>query len=341
MTITIADIAREAGVSTATVSYALRHDPRVRDQTATAVRAIAERMNYQGNASARSLRLGRSGVIAVAVHDLSLPFSGELAAAISSVAAGYGYQTLVQQTLVTEHTEMSMLKESRQQFCDGTIFCGGELSARQMKTITKDKPLVILDPRESTTLFDTVYTPSRRGAYAAVAHLLKCGCRRVGVIGAGFQPYESCVAGSDIGSQRLAGCFEACRDFSVPFAREQACPVDTWTAGHAGAAVTRLVRSGQTFDGLFCLSDTMALGAMHALRTCDLEVPGDVGVVGFDGIGEGAYSSPPLSTVALSFQDLAGMLVELLLERIEHRDGPSQSRMSDFSLVVRGSTRRG
>jgi DNA-binding LacI/PurR family transcriptional regulator len=336
---TIADIAREAGVSTATVSYALRGDPQVREETAGKVRAAAKRLQYRGNASARSLRLGRSGVIAVAVHDLALAFSGELSSAISRALWARGYQAFVQQTLFTGDTEASLLRELDHQFCDGTIFCSGELSPQEMKRITGDKPLVILDPSSPTDLFDTVYTPSLRGAYEVTRHLLESGCTDIVLLGTEYMPYEQCSTASDVSSARLTGCMEAMRERGIPFGPRNVAPMGPWTQSAGYAATTRMLEEERGMDGLFCLSDTIAVGALQSLVSHGVSVPGEVAVAGFDGTLDGAFSNPPLTTAAVDFSDLAGDLVDLLLRRIESPNIPFETRVADFSLCVRGSTR--
>ncbi|KFI52664.1 LacI family DNA-binding transcriptional regulator [Bifidobacterium biavatii] len=338
MSATIADIAKATGYSTATVSYALRGNPQVKPETAAKVREAAARLHYQGNASARSLRLGRSNVIAVAVHDLALPFSAELAHAISVALAPRGYQVFAQQTLFTGSNEETVLRELDHQFCDGTIFCSGELKPEQMKKITGSKPLVILDPSQPTDLYDSVYTPGHDGAYDVVSHLLRTGCRHIVAMGVAYQPYERVRNLIDVSNSRLAGCMDACRDAGVAFGPDNTAVPAQWTVEGAYDATMRLLDEGRKFDAVYCLSDTVAIGVMHALHDRGIAIPDDVAVAGFDGIEAGRSAFPPLTTTAVDFDRLAATLADLLLRRIETPDAPIETRTADFTLEVRGST---
>lgn len=339
MSATIADIAKATGYSTATVSYALRGNPQVRPETAAKVREAAQRLHYHGNASARSLRLGRSNVIAVAVHDLALPFSAELAHAISSELSPRGYQVFAQQTLFTESAEESLLHELDHQFCDGTIFCSGELKPEQMKRITRDKPLVILDPSAPTDLYDSVYTPSRDGVHAATRHVLDSGCRRPILMGVAYRTYEHCSQHTDVSSTRLAGFYDACRDAGVPVGPDSMIAPATWTCPDARAATLQLLDERRNFDALVCTSDTLAVGALQALLERGVRVPDDVSIVGFDGTADAKDVYPGITTAAVDLEELAATLSSLLLRRIESQDAPVETRTVGFTLEVRGSTR--
>ncbi|MCH9276886.1 LacI family transcriptional regulator, partial [Bifidobacterium amazonense] len=299
----------------------------------------ARRLHYQGNASARSLRLGRSNVIAVAVHDLELPFSAQLAHSISVALRTRGYQAFAQQTLFTGSNEEDVLRELNHQFCDGTIFCSGELKPEQMKKITGSKPLVILDPSEPTDLYDSAYTPSRAGVYAVTRHVLDSGCRKPLLLGVAYTPYEVCSPLSDVSSARLAGFFDACRDADVAVGPDNMAAPAAWTGPAAHDATLRLLDEGRDFDAMICLSDTMAVSALQALQERGVSVPDDVSVAGFDGTADARAVHPAITTAAIDIDGLAETLASLLLRRIDDPDAPIETRTVGFTLDVRGSTR--
>ena len=243
--------------------------------------------------------------------------------------------------MLAAQTEELLLHELDQQLCDGTLFCSGGLSAERLKSIAGSKPMVILDPPHPTSLFDTVCTPGFQGAQDITRHLIDCGCRNLAVLGTSHVPYEQCSANADVGQVRLFGCMEALRKAGLSLDSSNVVPLQRWTAGQAYEVVSQRVKQGNRFDGLFCLSDTVAVGAIHALHDHGVRVPQDVRVGGFDGTNDGAYNTPSLTTVAIDFADLAHTMVDLLMSRIATPEAHTRALTAGYCLMVRQSSKPG
>lgn len=315
--VTLRDIALATGLSVATVSYALRGDSRVTAETTRRVLCASRRLGYEGNFSARALSVGRSHIISVAVHDLMLPFSAELAARVSQAALERGYVAVVRQTKTEPSLERSVVAGEPGLFADGTILCPGTLQAHAIRRAST-RPLVLFDGNPRFPVYDMVVTPGLAGGFDAVSHLVDVGCRRIGVIGAAYRPLVKAAHAFDMTSQRVAGCLKALRRAGVEADGSRFVGTGNWYADAAAAAVRERIEAGWDFDGVFCMTDTVALATIGELQRHGIRVPQDVKVVGFDGIGIGLEQYPTLTSVRIDFDDAASKLVDLLVERIEH-----------------------
>lgn len=357
--VTLRDVATRAGVSPSTVSYVLRGDARFQPDTVARVRRAAEELGYAANLSARILKAGRNGVIGVAVYGLSICQPMRLAAALTREAGERGLNTIVQQTVNSREGELRSLEQVTSQFCDGLIFSPSSVSPAEIKAHVGTKPMVWCEDFAAEPLFDAVVTPSFEGAQVAVRHLLGVGCRRIAVLGA--NPPKSGHADSGntaFCDRRLAGCGSALAEAGFPLPSDSIIPCP-WDYEAARLAAIRLADAGlaggsdAAIDGLFCMTDVVAMGAVRGFADRGVRVPEDVAIIGFDGIAETAYTVPSISTIAIDYDDYARKALDLLIERIDHPaaaggEGESDSvehdaprrLVADFSLMQRESTAR-
>ena len=314
--VTMSEVAGIAGVSRATASYALRGDPRIAETTAARVREVAHSLHYTTNLSARSLRSGHSGVIGVAIFELDRPYPSEMSAAMSRAAERLGLQAIVQQTSNSVESEISILQKVTSQLCDGTIFSPSNVNDEEIQALSGGKPLVFLDDISPSPLFDTVNTPCEEGAEAAVTHLLSIGCRHIAILGSKYQTLLDDRESRNVSGRRLLGCLNAFEKAGYAVDPQDFIPLDRWDPQDARQSAHELVNSGRNFDGVFCMTDTIALGFIRGLADCEVRVPQDIAVIGFDGIAEGSYCIPTLSTIATDLDDLADKAMGVLTSRI-------------------------
>lgn len=346
MKVTMRDVAKAAGVSPASVSFALRGDPRIKPETAQRIRDIANRMNYSVNATAKSLRSGRTGVIEAAVFQLDRPFYSQLLAGISNAALEHGVQAVAQQISTGKiGHEKSILEKVANQFCDGVILSAGGLSNAEIMELSKGKPVVLLDDQSYQGPFDSVFTPCEDGAEAAVTHLFDMGCQNIGLVGAEFRPFDQALRSMHVVDRRLIGCLRAFERHGLKLAESAVVPLDDWDTDDAYEAVSKTISEGRfTFDGLFCMTDAVAFGVLRALREHGIRVPDDVAVIGFDGVHAGEYVTPSLSTIAVNIDEIARQSVSILCRRInEGRHGaPAMPKhvTVGYEVVVRESSAR-
>lgn len=345
--VTLDDVAARAGVSRMTASNALRGKTVVRPETARKVIAAAEELGYHPNLAARQLSSGRTHVIGLTVADFDLIFPAALAAAISDRAQALGYQVIVQQTRFSHDFERRMLSSATSQICDGTIICWPSSASAEMETFARDHPLVLLDGFGLEGRCDCVFTPCTEGMTAAMRHLIEHGCHRVLMLGGSYLPPERFAEADTSERRRIRGAAEGLLSNGLPYRAEDVYPCG-WTRDAGYQRMQAILDERQDFDGVCCLNDPLAIGALKALTDAGIRVPQDVAVTGFDGVEDGRYLSPGLTSVAVDTQEVAGTCLDLLIDRIEqradgHADGgtaPPRTITLGHRLESRGSGER-
>ena len=328
------DVAQLAGVSVKTVSNVVNGYPYIRPVTRARVEAAIVELGYRLNVSARNLRQGRTGMIGLAVPELSQPYFAELADLVIQAGEEAGVTVLIEQTGAERNRELEVLHGTRRQMTDGLIFSPLALGEDDRAEFTVDYPLVLLGERIFHAPADHVTMANTEGAYAATRLLIEGGRRRIAVIGA--------HPGETVGSAglRVQGYERALVEAGLPLDPALVGPVDAWHRATGAEAMERLLASGTPFDAVFALNDAMALGALRALSARGVRVPQDVAVIGFDDVDDARYSSPSLSTVAPGRVQIARTAVELLTARIADpaTDQSYAEVVADFEIVEREST---
>jgi DNA-binding LacI/PurR family transcriptional regulator len=324
------DVATLAGVSMKTVSNVVNDYPFVTPQTRARVQQAIEALDYRPNLSARLLRGGRTGLIALAVPEISMPYFAELAEAVVQQAKTHGWTVLIDQTFGDRDTERLVAEGIKSHLVDGLIVSPLTLSARDIDERRATTPLVLLGERLTTAPVDHVTIDNVAGARAATQHLLDLGRTRIAAIGS--QPGVPGTA-----ALRLKGYRQALRKAGIAYDKTLVAPAANYHRLDGAAAMRDLVEAHSP-DAVFCFNDTLALGAIRMLLSSGRRVPDDVAVIGFDDIDEGGFSTPSLSTIAPDKAQIAGLALGLLSRRIADGAAEPQEATADFALVVREST---
>jgi DNA-binding LacI/PurR family transcriptional regulator len=333
---TMRDVARLAGVSVKTVSNVVNDFPHVKGATRERVLAAIAELGYQMNFSARNLSLGRTGMLALAVPELSLPYFAELADEIIVAAAERGYTVLVERTGGVRERELELLTSERRRMTDGLIFSPLALRGEDASRLEVEYPLVLLGERALHGSVHHVAMANAAGARTVAEHLLERGRRRIAVIGS----YDE--RGSGAGSLRTQGFLAALADAGVRHDRARVGEALAWTRATGAAAMREVLDRDVPIDAVFGLNDVLALGAMRVLYERGLRVPEDVAVAGFDDIEDGRFARPSLTTVQPGRSQIARTAVDLLVGRLaggEPAAGPGgEERVAEFEMLVREST---
>lgn len=331
MTPTLHDVARLAGVSIKTVSNVINGHPHVRPATRASVeRAVAE-LGYTPNLTARNLRSGRTGAIALALPSLSLSYFAELAGMIIARAEERGVVVLVEQTGGDRDRERELLRSPRLGLTDGLILSPLGLEASDLAGVTTAYPIVLLGEQVFDALIDHVTMRNVDAARVATEHLIATGRRRIAVLGARVTDVDAAPG------LRLRGHRDALDAAGIPFDESLVVAPRFWDRAGGADAIRALLASGQVFDAVFGLNDTLALGAMRALQEAGRRVPEDVAVMGFDDLDDARYSIPSLTTIDPGRRWIAATAVDTLLDRVaKATDGP-RLLLADLELVVRES----
>jgi len=334
MTVRLKEVASRAGVSVKTVSNVVNGYVHVAPSTRERVQQVIDEMGYRPNLTARSLRSGRSGVIAVALPRLDEPYFAELASAVIAVADRHGCTVLVDQTDGLREREQLAVAGIRPDLIDGLILSPLALGAADLLSPAGARtPLVLLGERISDTTFDHVAIDNVAAARTATEHLLSLGRTRPAAIGA----MRSVTA--QTAHLRLRGFMHALRGAGCAVVPERVQQVEAFQRADGARAMDRLLDLPEPPDAVYCFNDLMALGALHTLHRRGVRVPEDMAVIGTDDIAESSFSTPTLSTVVQDQVEIATLAVDALLHRLSGgADDPPRELGAGFELRVRGST---
>jgi DNA-binding LacI/PurR family transcriptional regulator len=332
MSATMRDVARLAGVSVKTVSNVVNDFPHVSVATRARVVAAITELGYQMNFSARNLSRGRTGMIALAVPELRLPYFAELTDEVIVAAAARGFTVLVEQTGGVHERELEVLRSDRRRMTDGLILSPLGLRAGDAPRLEVGYPLVLLGERALHGNVHHVAMSNVAGARAVTEHLLARGRRRIALIGA----YDA--RGPGAGSLRTQGFLAALAAAGLRHDPSRTGEALDWTRATGADAMRRVLARGVEFDAIFGLNDVLALGAMRVLFERGLRVPEDVAVAGFDDIEDGRYARPSLTTVQPGRSEIAKVAVGLLLDRIAGAPSAGEEVVVAHQLIVREST---
>ncbi len=318
------DVARQAGVSTAVVSYVVNNGPKqVAPGTAARVRDAIQLLDYRPNPSARALRKGSTDIIGLVLSDADNPFYTEYASAIGAEAFARGRALMIASAAHDLEAENRLVDDLLGRQVDGIIAASvsrdhQQLFGRSFRT----PPVVLLDATGPSPGFAGVGLNGQHGARLAVDHLVRAhGHRRVGlVLGDTPGPVDSRETGWRH-SLEVAGLNDG------PVARVP------WTRGGGYEAGRLLLDAPDPPTAVFACSDLLAVGLLRAAHERGLSVPGDLAVVSFDGTEEAAYSWPPLTVVAQPIQAMARAAVRFALDPAR----PTGYAQFEGTLVVRRS----
>lgn len=330
MAVTMHDVAHRAGVSIKTVSNVVNDYPHVRAETRRRVQEAIDSLGYRLNTTARNLRQGRTGMIGLALPELSLPYFAELADSVMRAAEDRGVVVLLEQTGAQRERELQALDSAQRRLTDGLLFSPLALEPEETERLEVDYPMVLLGERMFGPV-DHVTMANVEASRAATLHLVERGCRRIAVIGA--------HPGETMGSARLRfdGYRQALAEAGLPFDPDLVADAGLWHRSTGAAAMTRLLDAGTALDGVFGMNDALALGALHVLHARGVSVPRDVAVMGFDDVDDARYSEPLLSSVAPGREQIARTAVDMLLERIEGSTVAPRRVVASFEIVARES----
>ncbi|MCA0294440.1 MAG: LacI family transcriptional regulator [Actinobacteria bacterium] len=332
MAANLKQVAELSGVSVRTVSNVVNGFHYVAPETRQRVQTAIDALGYRPNAAARSLRTGRTGLLALVVPALDQPYFAELARAVVRHANAAGYTVVLDQTDADRERELDLLsgQPGRTMF-DGLILNPLTLTSADIPA-NPSRPIVLLGERAIATSADHVHIDNVAAARTATEHLIAGGRRRVAVIGTQDTPSGQSAR------LRLQGAMIALAEAGLTAHPDLLRPADSYTRTAGYRAMEAILDGGRAVDAVFCFNDSMAIGALRALREHSVRVPDDVAVVGFDDIEEGQFSAPPLTTVRPDKDAIARTAVERLVARIGGESEPGQEIEVGFDLVVREST---
>ena len=330
---TIYEVAKRAGVSTATVSRVLSRPDVVAPETRKKVMQEVERLGFTPNFTAANLRSFRTWKLLVTVPDISNPFFSQILQGIEDAAQRRGYAVLLGDTQHDTKREERYTLMLKRKEADGLIFLGHRLpkeAAALIKAATPRCAPIVNGCEFSPRLgVPSVHIDNAKAAAEAMAHLYRLGHRRIGVITGPLV--------SPLSRDRLRGA--KAQAASEGAAAELRFAQGDFSIGSGVAMGDYLLGQTNPPTAIFCFNDGMAVGVIQAAKRRGRRVPNDLSVIGFDDIQFAGYTDPPLTTVAQPMREIGEGTVRLLLEILEGKaDVTPVSITLPHTLMVRGST---
>ncbi len=336
MDYTLEDIARLAGVSRSTVSRVVNNHPNVRPEVRERVWQVIHQVGYQPHAAARSLATNRTNVIGLVIPEavstlFTDPFFSLLIRGITDGCYARNYHLMLALFSTPAQEEDLYNRLLRSRYLDGVILASTRLDDPLVGRLLADGiPFVSIgrhpDPRVSYVDVDNV-----AGARMAVDHLVRLGHTRIGTVTGPLN--------MSAGRDRLEGYKQALQAHHIPVDEDLIVEGD-FTEGGGMASMARLLGLNPRPTAVFVASDTMAMGALRAVRQAGLRVPQDISLIGYDDVPQASFLDPPLSTVRQPIQQLGETAAHVLVDLIAHGQEHAQRLVLMPELVLRQTTAR-
>ncbi|MGP3959482.1 LacI family DNA-binding transcriptional regulator [Nonomuraea sp. 3N208] len=330
--VTIADVARHAGVSTTAVSKVLRSaygvSPAMRDR----VKAAIEELGYRPHAAARAMR-GRTFTIGVLLPDLRNPFFPDILDGLSEQLTGTDYQVIMVQGGPDIKVETRAIDALVDRQVDGILMIAPRVRRARLEEVAAQMPTVVLGLHEKSALYDVVHDDDELGAELVVRHLIGLGHRRIAHIG--HTPGRRDRTAGTLDMIRAETYERVMREHGLESQIAVAQAAYTEEGGYAGAR--ELLGRSPRPTAIFAGADLAAFGALRALHEAGLSVPADVSLAGYDNTRLAALSNISLTSVDQDGAIMGRTAGRLLLERIEGRTSSVRFSVTP-TLVPRHST---
>jgi LacI family transcriptional regulator, repressor for deo operon, udp, cdd, tsx, nupC, and nupG len=332
-TATMKDVARLAGVSTATVSRTLIKPELVSTRTRERVMKAVAEAGYTPNSLARNLRKMQTRSIIVVVQDITNPFYPEILRGAEQTAQAFGYTVLMGNTDNDPVRERAYLELVQSRRADGMILLTGRLPAQGTDSVAVERerlpPLVFACEHLPDLGLPTVRIDNAEAARMAMRHLFELGHERIAHIAG---PLNRIIS-----VDRLAGYREALTERGLP--PEPALVADgDFTFNSGVEAASRLLALAHRPTAIFAANDESAIGAIQAIKSQGLSVPGDISVIGFDNILFAAATDPALTTIGQPRQEIGRRAMAIMLDLLDGKSPPLGDVILPVELVIRRST---
>lgn len=305
MTVTIYDVAREAGVSMATVSRVVNNNPNVKPQTRKKVFEAIERLGYRPNAVARGLASKKTTTVGVVIPDISNAIFAEVARGIEDIANMYHYNIILCNADKRKEKEIRVINTLLEKQVDGLLFMGGVVTDEHMQAFqTSTVPIVLCGTNVEGNTMAAVDIDHQQAAHDAVKLLLDKGHRRIGMISGNLQDPNN-------GFSRYNGYKNALEEAGVAF-DESLVRIGNHRYESGIEAMKYFLELPERPTAIFSATDEMAIGAIHAAQDAGLAIPGDISVISVDNSRMASMVRPLLTTVAQPMYDIGAVSMRLL-----------------------------
>lgn len=328
--VTIRDVAREAGVSTATVSRYFQGSSKILPETKQRVQLAVERLNYHPNRLARQFRTQATHNVLVVIPELGNAFYADILTGIESVANAHSYTVFTMDSHGKASIEERSLELLSQKMVDGIITFSASLPQEQLERVASQFPIVVACRYFDTQTLPNVTIDNAKASKDMVNYILNLGHKRI--------CYLSGPSDILLYRDRVNGYLEALQERNIPPDNDLILHCDPSIQGGYNAINAAISDANLKFTAVVASGDGMAIGAIRALQSHGYNVPQDISVAGFDDIELSALISPTLTTVRQPKRQIGIRSMEKLLEAIAEKSPAVNREVLPYELVIRESS---
>lgn len=330
MKATIYDVAKEAGVSIATVSKVLNGKGKISAETRESIFAIMERLDYQPSVIASALTGKKTYTLGLLVPDISNPFFSEIARAIEDQGEQLGYSVMMCSTDNKDEKVERYISLLQQKRVDGIIIATGIDNKEILEQLlSKNIPVVLLARDMPLVAVNTVVVDDYVGGCLAASHLLGLGHRNIGIIGEREKVRSS--------RERVRGFRQTMEDYGAVFRQENLKHCD-YKVEDGKTKALELLGSAYPPTAIFACNDMLAVGALQAAKEAGIKVPAELSIVSFDNTILAAVTDPPLTTIAQPMEHMGKLVVNMIVEELRGNMEVKQRTVLRPELTIREST---
>jgi LacI family transcriptional regulator len=330
--VTIVDVAREAGVSYATVSRVINNKGYINPDTREKVLRAITKLGYVVNQQARSLAGGRSQIVGLLVPGVDTGYIGEIIRGIDEELASASYDLMLYTAHRRKTRESTYVATLTQGLADGLLLVLPRAPGTYLETLRRRGfPYVLIDHQGIDDAGPSIGATNQRGGYDATRYLIELGHRRIGFVTGTLDLRCS--------TDRMAGYHAALAEFGLS-ADPSLVREGDFGQPSGYAAARELLALPQTPTAIFASNDVSAFGVMEAVRDCGLRIPEDVSIIGFDDIPQASHVNPRLTTVRQPLEQMGRLAARMLLETIRDRTRPAERIELPTELIIGASCRQ-
>ena len=331
--VTIKDIAEKLGISTSTVSRALKDHPDISIKTREAVKELSSLLGYRPNRIALNLKQSRTNTIGLLVPEVEHHFFSSVINGIEEVAYEDSFSVMVFQSNESYLKEVLNTQTLLTNRVDGVLVSFSKEThdfSHFEQLIDNEIPVVFFDRVLPTLHADCVMVDDYSGAYNAVSHLINQGCRKIA--------FYSAPQHLLLGKRRWEGYKDALEKHGIPFTRDLVYPCDSYES--AVKISKSVLKKKDRPDGIFAVNDLTAIGVMKVARQLGIVIPDELRLIGFENSKSAMICEPELSSVDQFGVDLGKKATQILLKRIKEDtfDYQPENLTLKTQLIVRGSS---
>ncbi len=324
----IQQVAKQAGVSVATVSRVLNGNNKVTAKTQKKVEEAIQELQYEPSMLGRNLRNSESRIVLILIPSISNPFYFEVIKGIENMALSQNYSILLCETDSKPEKEEIYFDLVRKKVADGIISMDPAVNAETLKELSAHYAIIQCSEYGGGIDIPYVTIDSEEASYRAVKHLIQIGHKKIALMNSDEKFLYA--------RERRMGYERALREYGLPFISDFVVYTHDLGFEHGQQAMRKILQLEDRPTAVFAVSDVLAIGALKEINTSGLHVPNDIAVVGFDKIDFSNMTNPALTTVAQPMYKMGSVAARMLIDKIQGK--PVDSVVLGHELVIREST---